>query len=224
MSATDPIVKGVLVGTRDEIAEKAARGVRARGYVFSALAGESRPQRVLAARVVHELAVKKPEVLRDYGAEMADALDRPEAQTRWEILGALEQMVAEDARVCDKAIVPATTALHDADSGVVRLAAFRMLAAYGATTSHRSEKVWPLIDEAIRVYHGDPEFLQMLSGVYRLVTGEASDAVKMAAADRMEFDADNAKGLLGKRAKRIVGCAPKRRRKKKPPEETAPVE
>ncbi len=225
MSATDPIAKGgILVGTRDEVAEKAARGKRARAYVFSALAGEDRAQRVLAARVVHELSIKKPEVLRDFGAEMADALDRPEAQTRWEILGALEQMVAEDARVCDKAIVPATTALHDADSGVVRLAAFRMLTAYGATTSHRSEKVWPLIDEAIRVYHGDPEFLQMLSGVFRLVNGEASDAVKIAAADRMEFDADNAKGLLGKRAKRIVSCAPKRRRKKKPPEETKPEE
>lgn len=220
MGANDPIAAdGTLVGTREEIVEKAARGKRARKAVFGALAGEDRTQRVLASRVVHALAVSKPEVLKEFGAEMADALDRPEAQTRWEILGALEKMVDVDARVCDKAIVPATTALHDADSGVVRLAAFRMLAAYGATTSHRSEKVWPLLDEAIRVYHGDPEFANMLSGVYRLMQGAASDEVKIAAADRMEFDAEHSKGLLGRRAKRIVACAPKRRRKKKPPAE-----
>lgn len=219
MSATEPIASdGTLVGTKEEIAEKAARGKRARAQVFSALSGDARTQRVLAARAVHTLAIKKPEVLKEYGSQMADALEKPEAQTRWEILGALEKMVAVDARVCDKAIVPATTALHDAESGVVRLAAFRMLAAYAATTAHRSTKVWPLLDEAIRVYHGDPEFPQMLSGVYRVVSGAASDEVKMAAAERMEFDAEHTKGLTGRRARQIVQCAPKRRRKKKPVE------
>lgn len=219
MSASEPIAAdGTLVGTRDEIVEKAARGKKARKAVFDALAGEDRVQRALAARVVHALATTKPEVLKEHAVDMADALERPEAQTRWEILGALEKMVAVDARVCDKAIVPATTALHDAESGVVRLAAFRMLAAYGATTPHRSEKVWPLLDEAIRVYHGDPEFANMLSGVYRLVMGAASDEVKLAAADRMEFDAEHSKGLIGRRAKRIVTCAPKRRRRKPKPE------
>lgn len=222
MSANEAIAAdGKLVGTREEVVEKAARGKRARKSVFNALAGDDRAQRVMAARVVHALALSKPEVLKEYAAEMADALERPEAQTRWEVLAALECMVDVDARVCDKAIVPATTALHDAESGVVRLAAFRMLAAYGATTAHRSEKVWPLLDEAIRVYHGDPEFANMLSGVYRLVTGAASDQVKIAAADRMEFDAEHGKGLLGRRAKRIVTCAPKRRRRKKPPVEEA---
>ncbi len=202
---------GRLVGGKEDIAEVAMRGKRARAAVFHALAGEDRMQRTLAARVVHAIALKKPEVLKDRGAELADALERPEAQTRWEVLGTLEKMVAVDARVVDKAIVPTTTALHDAESGVVRLAAFRLLCAYGATTAHRAHKVWPLIDEAVRVYHGDPEFPNMLSGVYRLVTGAVSDEVKIAAAIRMEFDAENAKGLVGRRAKRIVECAPKKR-------------
>lgn len=221
MSEVKPIADdGRLVGGKDEIVDAAIRRKRDRGYVMRALAGDDRTQRALAARVVHAIAMKKPDVLKDYPAELADALEKPEAQTRWEILGALEKMVAVDARVVDKAIVPATTALHDAESGVVRLAAFKLLAAYGATTPHRSEKVWPLLDEAIRVYHGDPEFANMLSGVYRLVTGAASDEVKWAAADRMEFDAEHAKGLLARRAKRIVECAPRRRgRKKKMPAE-----
>lgn len=206
---------------KKEVAKRAAKNKSYLAKVLDALNGDRRSQRVLAACAIHELAIHSPETLRPFGVELASALEKPEAQTRWEILGALEKMVAVDARVCDKAIVPATTALHDAESGVVRLAAFRMLSTYGATTSHRSEKVWPLLDEAIRTYHGDPEFPNMLSGVYRLMMGAASDDVKIAAADRMEFDAEHSKGLVGRRAKRIVSCAPKRRRRKKPPAEEA---
>lgn len=207
---------GRLVGDRDGVVEMAMRGKRAEQAVWDALAGDDRTQRSLAARVINELAIQKPEMLKERGAELADALDRPEAQTRWEILGALEKMVAIDARVVDKAIVPATTALHDAESGVVRLAAFRVLCAYGATTGKRSEKIWPLIDEALRVYHGDPEFANMLSGVVRLMSSESTpDELKHAAAERMEFDAEHTKGVLGRRARQIVASAPKKRRRKK---------
>ncbi|MCG2807155.1 MAG: hypothetical protein L6413_02660 [Coriobacteriia bacterium] len=206
---------GRLLGERDEIVDAAIRGKRAQQAIFDALAGDERGQRQLAARVLHALAVKKPELLKDKGAELADALDRPEAQTRWEILGTLEKMVPVDARVADKAIVPTSSALHDAESGVVRLAAFRLLCAYGATTAKRSEKVWPLLDEAVRVYHGDPEFPNMLSGFFRFMQGAASDEIKWAAAERMEFDAEHGKGLLGRRAKQIVACAPKKRGRKK---------
>lgn len=204
-----------LDGEKDELAQRAAGSKRFLGRLVQGLADEQRSQRILAARALHALAIKEPAALKPYGAELADALDRPEAQTRWETLGALEKVVAADARVVDKSIQGAVTALHDAESGVVRLAAFRLLAAYGATTPTRSEKVWPYIDEAIRVYHGDPEFPAMLIGVIRLVGGSASDEVKIAAAERMEFDAEHGKGLLARRAKKIVACAPKRRRKSK---------
>jgi len=214
MSAvSEVIVDGKLVGTKEQIAERVARNKKVRAGVFDILSGDDRAQRVLAARAIHVVAIEEPDVLKEHGEQMADALEKPEAQTRWEILGALEKMVAVDARVVDKALVPAQTALHDAESGVVRLAAFRMLAAYGATTERRSEKVWPLLDEAIRVYHGDPEFTQMLSGVIRLVSGNSSREVKIAAADTMTFDAEHSKGLVGRRAKRIVDCAPKRRKR-----------
>lgn len=197
---------GRLVGTREDIVDTALRGKRALAAVFAALNGDDRAQRVLAARVIHAISIKKPEVLKEYASELADALEKPEAQTRWETLGALEKMVAVDARVVGKAVVPTMTALHDAESGVVRLAAFRVLCAYGATTARRSEQVWPLIDEAVRVYHGDPEFASMLAGLFRMVTGAASEDVKNAAATRMEFDAEHTKGLIGRRAKQIVGC------------------
>ena len=199
---------------KDELAERAARDPKALAEVMEALSGADRRKRQQAARVVQSLASSDPNVLRPHADALADALERPESQTRWEILGALEKLVSTDARIIDRALPGITTALHDSESGVVRLAAFRVLCAYGSTTAKRSERVWPLIDEAVRVYHGDPEFPAMLSSVVRLVSSGAADDVKRAAAERMELDAEHTKGLVGRRAKSIVQCAPKKRSRK----------
>jgi hypothetical protein len=196
---------------RHELAEKAAKNQKFLRVVVDALAGDDRRLRQAAASVVHEVAMKDASLLRDHSAALADALHRPESQTRWEVLGTFEELVGVDARLVDKSLSGAEAALHDEESGVVRLAAFRLLCAYGTTTAFRSERVWPLIDEAIRCYHGDPEFPAMLTAVYALVKGGASDAVKIAAAERMYFDADNGKGLLKRRATRIVECSPVKR-------------
>lgn len=200
---------------KELVAQQAVSDPVVLSTVIETLSGEDRRARQHAASVTHEIALHAPELLKPYGAELADALHRPESQTRWEVLGTFEKLVAVDARLVDKALGGTETALHDEESGVVRLAAFRLLCAYGATTAHRSDRIWPLVDEAIRCYHGDAEFPAMLSGVYRMVIGAASDEVKLAAAERMAFDAENAKGLLKRRALRIVECAPKKRAKKK---------
>ena len=197
-------------------AEAALTDPKLLASVVDALAGEDRRSRQVAASVVHMVAAEKPALLKPYAPQLADALHRPESQTRWEVLGTFELLVPVDARLVDKTLPAAETALHDEESGVVRLAAFRLLCAYGATTAHRSERVWPLIDEAIRCYHGDAEFPAMLVSVLALVQGAATDEVKIAAADRMEFDADFAKGLLKRRATSIVQAAPKHRKRKKP--------
>jgi hypothetical protein len=200
---------------KQTIAAQAAGNPKFLAVVVDALAGDDRRARQAAASVVHELALHDARLLKPHAEELADALHRPESQTRWEVLGTFEKLVPVDGRLVDKALGGAEAALHDEESGVVRLAAFRLLCAYGATTEKRSERVWPLIDEAIRCYHGDAEFPAMLSGVTRLVTGASADSVKAAAAERMAFDAENAKGLLKRRASRIVACAPKKRGRKK---------
>jgi len=197
-------------------AEKALTDAKLLASVVDALAGEDRRSRQAAASVVHSVAQVKPALLKEYAPQLADALHRPESQTRWEVLGTFEMLVPVDARLVDKALGGAETALHDEESGVVRLAAFRLLCAYATTTAHRSERVWPLIDEAIRCYHGDPEFPAMLNGVYKMMVGGASDDVKIAAAERMLFDSENGKGLLKRRATSTVQAAPKKRGKKKP--------
>ena len=200
---------------KSELAEGAVSNPKLLQEIIDALAGDERRARQTAASVVRCIADLDPTALKPFAGELADALHRPESQTRLEVLGTFEKLVNVDARLVDKALGGAETALHDEESGVVRLAAFRLMCAYGATTAHRSDRVWPLIDEAIRCYHGDAEFPAMLTSIIDMVTGGASDGVKIAAAERMLFDAENGKGLLKRRASSIVAAAPKKRGRKK---------
>lgn len=172
--------------------------------VVEALAGASRRERQQAAKKVAAVAKENPELLVDHGAALVDALERPEAQTRWECLDALTQLIPLDSRVCDKAVPGAESALFDEDSGPLRLAAMRFMCYLGATTEKRSEKVWPLIDEGIQCYHGDLEFQDMLLAVIDFSAGKLDPSVKEALAERMRFDATNGKGMLKRRASQIL--------------------
>lgn len=172
--------------------------------LVESIAGPDRRIRQFSAAALGVVAESDAEVLKPFAKEFADALHRPEAQTRWEVLEILTRLVEVDARCVDKALEATEESLHDEDSGVVRLAAFRLLAAYGATTENRAMRVWPLIDEAIQCYHGDPEFPSMLVAVISYLEGKAPAEVKKAAADRMRFDAQGARGLLKTRAQEIV--------------------
>lgn len=172
--------------------------------LFENLEGSSRRTRQLSASVLAVIARENPELVADRANAFVDALNRPEAQTRWECLDALTELVAVDSRACDKAIPGAETALFDEESGPTRLAAMRFLCRLGSTTENRSEKVWPLIDEAIQCYHGDFEFQDMLVAVTGFSEGKLADAVKEALAGRMAFDASNGKGVLKRRAAQIL--------------------
>lgn len=172
--------------------------------LFENLEGSSRRTRQLSASALAVIAREHPDLLVDHAGSLVDALNRPEAQTRWECLDALTELVAIDSRACDKAIAGAESALFDEESGPARLAAMRFLCRLGATTENRSEKVWPLIDEAIQCYHGDFEFQDMLVAVTGFSEGKLAPAVKEALAARMAFDASNGKGALKRRAAQIL--------------------
>lgn len=172
--------------------------------VVDALAGSSRRARQNSAAILSEVAKEHADLLVPFEGELIDALNRPEARTRWECLDALTQLVDKDSRACDKAIAGAETSLFDEESGPVRLAALRFLCKIGATTETRSEKTWPLIDEAIQCYHGDLEFGDMLVAVTEYSQGKLSDSVKASLAQRMAFDASNSKGSLQRRARQIL--------------------
>ena len=173
--------------------------------LVESLQSGSRRARQHAATDLREIANKHPEALVEYADAFIEALNLPEAQTRWELLEVLTILVDYDARTCSKAIPEAEASLFDEESGPVRLGAMQFLCKLGATTANRSEKVWPLIDEGIQCYHGDLEFNDMLTALIEFSKGKLSLEVKKAFSDRMSFDAENAKGTLKKRAQTIMG-------------------
>ena len=186
------------------VADEAVGNEKKFMQLVNTLSGPSRRDRQNAATALAFLAKDHPDLLVPYGNEIVDALNRPEAQTRWEALDILTQLVDRDSRTCDKAISGAEMALFDEDSGPVRLAAMRFLCKLGSTTENRSEKVWPLIDEGIQCYHGDFEFQDMLVAVVDFSSGKLVPQVKDELAARMAFDASNGKGALKRRAQQIL--------------------
>ena len=186
------------------IADSALENNNALAGLVENLSGASRRLRQVSASALALVAKEHPELLVEYADAFIDALNRPEAQTRWECLDVLTAIVAIESRSCDKAIPGAEAALFDEESGPARLAAMRFLCRLGATTEYRSEKVWPLLDEAIQIYHGDLEFTDMLIAVVEFSEGKLAASVKSELAERMKFDAERSRGSLKRRAQQIV--------------------
>ena len=155
------------------------------------LAGSSRRRRQEVAHKIATVAHTDASMVTPFVGSLMDALERPEAQTRWEVLDALAALVDEHAEEVAPAFEAAETALFDEDSAPVRLAGFVFLCRFGATSEERSDQVWPLLDEAIQCYHGDPEYRDMLVALLAFVQGAASAATKAALAERLKFDAEN---------------------------------
>ncbi len=190
----------------DDVKQEAQEALKNKKTIQSyieTLSSDNRRERQQAASAIAVMAKENPAKMSEFIGGILDALDRPEAQTRWEALDALTELVSVDSRNCEKAIVGAENALFDEDSGPLRLAAMRFLCKLGATTEARSEKVWGLVDEGIQCYHGDLEFQDMLVAVIDFSAGKLAPSVAEELAARMKFDAENGKGTLKKRATQI---------------------
>ena len=155
------------------------------------LADSGRRRRQDAAHRVAIIAREDAELLAPYIPDLIDALFRPEAQTRWEIFTALTELAPSHADECDPGFEAAEASLFDEGSATVRLASFIFLAALASTSPERSDAAWPMLDEAIQCYHGDPEYHDMLVSLLGLAKGNISDATAEALAARVAFDAEN---------------------------------
>lgn len=102
------------------------------------LGGSHRRGRQEASRIVAAIAKASPDAVLPYADDLVDALDRPEAQTRWQVLEALTALSAVDAQAAAAALDGAEASLFDEDSPIVRLAAFKFLAALGARSKRLS--------------------------------------------------------------------------------------
>ena len=187
-----------------ETAQQAIGSEKMREELVADLSGSLRRAHQDAAAVFAQIAKVDPEILVPYIDDFIDALKRPEAQTRRESLEVLTTLVPLASKSCDKALADAETALFDEENGFVRLAALRFLCKLGATTAMRSEKVWPLLDEAIQCYHGDYEYQDMLIALIGFSEGKIAPSVKEGLKERMAFDAEKSKGALKRRSQQII--------------------
>lgn len=160
------------------------------------MGGSSRRRRQEAAHRIAEAAKENPAQVEPFAEQLLDALERPEAQTRWEVLDALTALVDTCPGKVEPAFDGAEESLFDDDSATVRLAAFVFLCRLGSTSPELSDRAWPLLDEAIQCYHGDAEYRDMLVALLGLAQGNVSDATKQALAARVKFDSQNGSGYI----------------------------
>ena len=174
---------------------------------IESLSNPSRRRRQEAAHEIAEIAQTTPEAFAGRVEDLIDALYRPEAQTRWEILAALASLSESYGNEVIKAFDGAEASLCDDTSSTVRLAAFLFLTRYGATSQKHSDQAWPLLNEAIQCYHGDAEYYDMLVGTLNFAKGAISKETKTALKERFAFDAENATGYIQKFSAEIVAAA-----------------
>lgn len=177
------------------MADSDAEAVRLKELVGE-LGGANRRRRQDAAHEIARLAKRDVDQLLDYAGDIIDGLDRPEAQTRWELLDALSEMARVDPGCVEEAFGGAEASLFDEDSSIARLAAFRFLTSYGATSGKRSDQVWKILEEAIQCYHGDPEYRDMLGCLLEMARGTISDQTAQVMRSRVDFDARHGRGYI----------------------------
>ena len=177
------------------MADSDAEAVRLKELVGE-LGGANRRRRQDAAHEIARLAKRDVDQLFDYAGDIIDGLDRPEAQTRWELRDALSEMARVDPGCVEEAFGGAEASLFDEDSSIARLAAFRFLTSYGATSGKRSDQVWKILEEAIQCYHGDPEYRDMLGCLLEMAKGTISDQTAQVMRSRVDFDARHGRGYI----------------------------
>lgn len=190
-----------------EVYPRKATPEESRDALVMQLRGPRRRERQEASHELARLCKEDPELILPVADELVDALGRPEAQTRWECLDALAILAACHPSDVAMARDGAEEALFDEESAPVRLAAFRFLASYGATSQARSDEVWPLLDEAVQCYHGDSAYHDMLVALLEFARGKISDRSREALVSRMSFDAENGHGYIRGFSREIVDAA-----------------
>lgn len=195
---------------RAALAKKAVKDESVIEELTQLIAGSSRSVRQKAASTVSLVSDIDAGVLLPFTEDIASGLIKPEAQTRWEVLHALDQMGKAGQRYGEDVLAAAEDALYDESNGFVREAAFHFFCGYGSASTSNSDEVWTQIDEAIQCYHGNPEFSDMLTQLVVFAEGNISLATSSALAQRMKFDAENGSGTLRMRSEQIVAAHKKR--------------
>lgn len=179
--------------TNEQVSDLEAKSLP---LLLDQLGSSSRRTRQEASRILSAIASVSAKELLPYAADLVKAAARPEAQTRWQALDALSCLCDEDYKVTKSAFASAEESLFDESSAAVRVAAFKFLCKLGAASKAYSDKCWPLLDEAIQCYHGDPEYRDMLTALHGFAQGTLSKEAAEGLVQRVRFDAEHGRGYI----------------------------
>ena len=163
-----------------------------------------RRDRQNASMAIVQIARKDASRVVPFADAIAQGAQVEEARTRWQCLDALTACIDGYPEECAAYIPVAEDNLFDDESGAVHYAALHFITKIGSVSTELSKQVWPLIDEAMQMYHGDEEYDDMLDAIAEFASCDIDPEVKAGLAKRVAFDAANNKGILQKRAKRIL--------------------
>ena len=133
------------------LAQKALAGDKAiLEEAVALLAHESKNVRSGAAKIVEQVAERRPEWVAPHGRDLLRALDVPEPQTRWMAIHTLGLCSALDPRSASAALPKARDFLGDPGGGICLWdRSVTYLGYFGATSQANARKVIPLIEQAL---------------------------------------------------------------------------
>jgi hypothetical protein len=174
------------------------------------LTSANRRERQEAAHALAEVAQQDPARLEPYAQDVYKALKYPEPQTRWGVLTALAELTnfnSAHATLIRRGKGSIEESLFDEQSHNVHASAFKALVAYGKLKPANSKFSWPYLDDALQVYHGDPEYREMLGSLLEFAQGKLDKSVKEEMAARLAFDADAAyEGYIPAASREIIAA------------------
>jgi hypothetical protein len=143
-----------------------------------------------AAASVRRTAVDLPASVLPYAGDVASALGCPERRTRWEALQALQALASHDARELVRLGEDVANTLYDSDSPAQRRLALAVLETLSRCSARAAALLWPLFDEALAFFRGEPEYpLVLASAVVFVEWGVECDVealLDLATADALD--------------------------------------
>jgi hypothetical protein len=133
------LAKQVLAGEKAILAE-----------AVELLTHDNKQVRAGAAKIIEQVAMKKPASVVDFMPQLLPALDVPEPQTRWMITHTLGHCASLDTPTALKALPQAEPFIRQ-DSGACLWGSTIIYLGYlGATSETNARVVFPLLEQALR--------------------------------------------------------------------------
>jgi HEAT repeat protein len=154
-----------------------------------------------AAKIVEQVAVKRPDLVRPYLPQLLDALDAPEPQTRWMAIHTLGLCADQDPEVALQAM-PHAQAYLEANSGAcLRGSTLTYLGHAGATSPEAALQAFPLLEGALTTL---PRQTKNVLAAFLRLLDQADDEMQARIAQHAAIYADDERPNVRAAARRLA--------------------